>query len=80
MRGEKRGAAHSGGAYRPPLFQKLASTDIRQDAHLVNGYFVQAFQPLWLRDAVVNHDGVDVLHVGDADKLVDGGVVALVAL
>ena len=45
----------------------------------MNCDFVQALQSLGLRDAVVYHDGVDVLHIGDADKLVDGGVVALVA-
>ena len=31
-------------------------------------------------NTIIDHDGVDVLHVGDADKLVDCGVVALVAL
>ena len=42
--------------------------------------FVQLLEALRLRNAIIDHDGVDVLHVGDADKLVDGGVVALVAL
>ena len=32
-----------------------------------------------MRYAIIDHDGIDVLHVGDADKLVDCGVVALVA-
>ncbi len=41
--------------------------------------FVQLLQPLRLGNAIVNHHGVDVLHVGDANKLIDGGVVALVA-
>ena len=46
---------------------------------MLDGDFVQLLQALWLRNAVINHDGVDVLHVGDADELVDGGIVALIA-
>ena len=41
---------------------------------------VQAFDSVGLRDAVLNHDGVQVLHVRKADKLIDVGVVALVSL
>ena len=46
---------------------------------MLDGDFVQLLQALRLGNAVINHDGVDVLHVGDADELVDGSVVALVA-
>ena len=46
---------------------------------MLDGDFVQLLQALRLRDSVIDHDGVDVLHVGDADELVDGGIVALVA-
>ena len=46
---------------------------------MLDGDFVQFLQALRLRNTIVDHDGVDVLHVGDADELVDGGVVALIA-
>ena len=46
---------------------------------MLDGDFVQLLEALGLGNPIVDHDGVDVLHVGDADKLVDGGVVALVA-
>ena len=46
---------------------------------MLNGDFVQFLQALRLGNTIVDHNGVDVLHVGDADELVDGGVVALVA-
>ena len=61
------------------LPQILPSIHLRQDAHLLDGDFVEPFEALGLRDSVVDHDGVDVLHVGDADKLVDRGIVTLVA-
>ena len=47
---------------------------------MLDGDFVQFLEALGLGYSVVYHDGVDVLHVGDADKLVDCGVVALVTL
>ena len=40
--------------------------------------FVQLLEALGLGNLIIDHDGVDVLHVGDADELVDGSVVALV--
>ena len=46
---------------------------------MLDGDFIQFFQPLRLGNTIVDHDGVDILHVGDADELVDGGIVALVA-
>ena len=60
------------------LLQILPPLDFGEDAHLLDGDFVQLLQSLWLWDTVVDHNGVDVLHVGDADKLVDSGIVALV--
>ena len=46
---------------------------------MFDGYLVQAFQALALRDAVADEDGVEIFKVGEADKLVDGGIVAHVA-
>ena len=46
----------------------------------MDGDFVEAFKALRLRDSVVDHHRVDILHVGDADELVDRRIVALVAL
>ena len=57
----------------------LSPLDFGENAHLQDGDFVQLLQTLRLGSTIVDHDGIDVLHVGDADELVDGGVVALVA-
>ena len=46
---------------------------------MLDGDFVQLLESLGLGHSIVDHDGVDVLHVGDADELVDCGVVALIA-
>ena len=62
------------------LFQILSVIDFGKNAHLLNGDFVQLLETLGLGDSVLYHDGIDILHVRNADELVDGGVVALVAL
>ena len=46
---------------------------------MLNGDLVQLLEALGLGNPIIDHHGVDVLHVGDADELVDGSVVALVA-
>ena len=46
---------------------------------MLDGDFVQFLEALGLGNPIIDHDGVDVLHIGDANQLVDGGVVALVA-
>lgn len=51
-----------------------------KDAHLMDGDFVQALEALRLRDAVFDHNRVEVLHVREADELVDRRMVALIAL
>ena len=61
------------------LLQELSPLNFRQNAHLLDGDFVKLFETLWLGNAIIDHDGVDVLHVGDADELVDRGIVTLVA-
>lgn len=58
----------------------LAATSLRSCAR--SPCSLRGFPPkrvAFLRRILIDHDGVDVLHVGDADELVDGGVVALVA-
>ena len=56
------------------LFQIFPLLNFEEDAHLLDGDFVELFEALGLRDSIIDHDSVDVLHVGDADKLVDSGV------
>ena len=46
----------------------------------MNGDFVQSFKPIWLRDTILNHHGVEVFHIGDADQLIDVRIVTLIAL
>ena len=43
----------------------------------MNGDFVQPFKPIWLRDTILNHHGVEVFHIGDADQLIDVRIVTL---
>ena len=62
------------------LQQVPAISSRRKDLHLMNGDFVQTLQTLRLRNAVLNHHRVEVLHVGDADQLVDVRIIPLVAL
>ena len=45
----------------------------------MDGDFVEPPQPLRLRYAILNHPGVEVLHVRHADQLIDVGIVSLVA-
>ena len=47
--------------------QRLPALDFRQDAHLLDGDFVQLLEALGLGNSVIDHDGVDVLHVRYAD-------------
>ena len=47
---------------------------------MLDGDFVQILEALGLWHTIIDHNGIDVLHVRDADELVDGGIVALVAL
>ena len=45
----------------------------------MDGDFVEPPQSLWLRYAVLDHHGVEVFHVRQADQLIDVGIVSLVA-
>ena len=42
--------------------------------------FVEPLEPLGLGDAVLNHYRIEILHIRNADQLVDIGVIALIAL
>lgn len=45
----------------------------------MDGDFIEPPQSLWLRYAVLDHHGVEVFHVRQADQLIDVGIVSLVA-
>ena len=45
----------------------------------MDGDFVESFETLGLEDAVLDHHGVEVFHVRQADQLIDVGIVSLVA-
>ena len=45
----------------------------------MDGDFVEPPQSLWLRYAVLDHHGVEVFHVRQADQVIDVGIVSLVA-
>lgn len=45
------------------LLQILSPLDFGEDAHLLDGDFVQLLEPLRLGNPVVDHHRVDVLHV-----------------
>ena len=52
------------------VFQKL---------HLLNGYPVKADKPFVLRQAIVDENGIQILHIREANQLVDTGIVAHVS-
>ena len=45
----------------------------------MNGYLVQLHKPLALRHALLDENRIEVFHIRQADKFVDGGVVAYVS-
>jgi len=49
------------------LLQILSPLNFREDAHLLDGDFIQFLESLRLWNTIVDHDGVDVLHVRYAD-------------
>ena len=46
----------------------------------MDGYVVELHKTFALRYTLVNEDGVNVLHIREADKLIDSGVVADIAV
>ena len=60
------------------LFQQFSIFNLFEDAHLADGYLVQTFQTFALWDTVADEDCIEIFKVGEADKLVDGGIVAYI--
>ena len=50
-----------------------------QYLHLLDCNLVELYQAFALRHTVVDKDGIDILHVREADEFVDSGIVADVA-
>jgi len=46
--------------------QQAPSATRREDAHLMDGDFVESFETLGLEDAVLDHHGVGILHFQQA--------------
>jgi hypothetical protein len=44
--------------------------------HVLDSYLVQFMQAVALRDALVDKHRILILHIGEADKLVDSSIVA----
>ena len=44
----------------------------------MDGDFVEALETLRLSDAVVDHHRIDVFEIGNADELIDVGVISLI--
>ena len=61
------------------LFQQFPIPHFFQHGHLLDCYFVEFVQAITLRDALVDEHRVKILHIGEANKLVDGGIVAHIA-
>lgn len=61
------------------LPQQLPSATRREDAHLMDGDFVEPPQSFRLRHAILDHHGVEVFHVRHADQVIDVDIVSLVA-
>lgn len=63
-------------------FQQLpvAAVATLQHAHLLYGNLVEPYEAFALRQTLADEHGIKVLHVRETDKLIDGGIVADVAL
>lgn len=61
------------------LPQQVPSATRREDAHLMDGDFVEPPQSFRLRHAILDHHGVEVFHVRHADQVIDVGIVSLIA-
>ena len=61
------------------LFQKISPTVPLQYLHLLDCNLVELYQAFALGHSIVDKDGIDILHVREADEFVDGGIVADVA-
>ncbi len=64
----------------PTHFQKLRRRHIEQQAHLVDGDFVEPLQPLVFVEALPDKFGVQVFEVRQRQQMFGRGVVAEVAL
>ena len=61
------------------LFQRQHGLCASQQFHLINGNFIQFFEPLILRQAVADEVCIDAFEVGQHEELFGRGVVAEVA-
>ena len=69
---------------RPPsscriLFQQLPIYIVLQHLHLLDSDLVEFYESLALGYAIVNENSIDILHVREADKFIDGGIVTDIA-
>ena len=61
-------------------FQQFSFTIVFQYLHLLNGYLVELHESFALGHTVVDEYGIDIFHVREANKLIDGGIVTDIAL
>ena len=59
--------------------QQLPVFTALQHLHLLNSNLVEFYKSLALGDAVIDKNGIDILHVREADKFIDGGMVTDIA-
>ncbi len=65
----------------PPIsLQQLPVIIPFQYLHLLDGNLVEFYQALTLRHSVIDENGIDVLHIREADEFVDGSIVANITL
>ncbi len=50
-----------------------------KDAHLMDGDLIELDEPLMLWHPLFNEHRVEILHIGEAYKFVDGGVIPDIA-
>ena len=61
------------------LLQQQPPLAVLQHSHLLDGNLVKLDQSLALWQPLVNEDGIEVFHVGEADEFVDGCIVTNVS-
>ena len=70
---------HQGAYLQADLLQQSPPLIVLQHSHLLDGNLVELDQSFALWQLLVDEEGVEIFHVGEADDLVDGCIVTNVS-
>ena len=58
------------------LFLQVSTIIVLQYTHLIDDNLIEAHKAVALWHALINENGIDILHVGKANQFIDRGIVA----